>query len=426
MHAKVVGGPCYVGKDVLSGDMMVGSSSLLKRRKMIDDFSVINISDTAVKVIGDGIAQRFSISKIPLKTIDIHYDSDVYTYTRLQKSHIIMRLEYEDGFEEYVQDFDVDTSQIITRKMSVPITVGTMKKSYDLEIDPIPLDYIDAQYTVPIYKGDKFDLSNVTVELVYEDGYRFKIDNVSTDFSGEINRNRSIKLDLGTIYGVCTLDLKLEQPDDCTIEYGRVIYEGTPINPGFFSVYVQYPAEDHRRQVTDLTVTPAVVTEPTTLALHSDEHGDFEYDVTPVPIESMEGVYTMTDAGLELADVRVTYDGSHIETWHASDENFELLTDVSTVKPGDPIKFRYWDIDYSIVYDDGTLGNETAVDEEETVETEPATDAPVEEEPQEQVSAQERYDRTQQETAGASDEDVSSVSQQTVADDGGIVIEPMF
>ena len=377
-------------------------------------------------MVGDGITQRFSISKIPLKTIDIHYDSDVYTYSRLQKSHIIVRLEYADGSEEYVQDFDVDTSQIITRKMSVPITVGTMKKSYDLEIDPIPLDHIDAQYTVPIYKGDEFDLSNVTVELVYEDGYRFRIDNFSTDFSGEINRNRSIKLDLGATYGICTLDLELEQPDDCVIKYNRSIYEGMPIDPRFFDVSIKYPQEDLRHSAHDLTVSPAVITEPTTLTLQSEEYGEFEYDAVPILIVGMEGVYRVTDEGLELIKVRVSYDDSNTETWRTTDENFELLTDLSTVKPGDSIDFRYWDIDYSIVYDDGTLGNETVADEEETVETEPATDAPAEEEPQEQVSAQERYERTQQETAGASDEDVSSVPQQTVADDGGIVIEPMF
>lgn len=359
MNVLVANKLIYSGLNISSDDLYIEHVSLLGNKSSPEKTSVFNVSDSLIQVQTDKFSQKFVVNKVPIKDLEINYNGTIYQYSTLQKSKIEIKRSYVDGTSNYVKDFEIDTREPVVNKTNLPIQVGTSQ--YDFQVDPVKVDHIVAKYNAPIHKGDKFDLNNVSVTLLYEDGHEFQLDKFTTDFSGYINENMTIQLNLNQ-YGTCDLPLRFEEPLNVSISYAGSIYEGIPIDKDLFKIVLEFASEDYPVYVRDITLSEDTIYEPTKLTLTSLLYGDFDYDVEPVKIDTFDVRMNEGETGKTVRDLEVRYtDGYNL---YVEPEDFVLNTPIEEVVPGATVFITWNGKDYSFVY----RPNE--------VVAEPETDAP--------------------------------------------------
>lgn len=186
-----------------------------------------------------GLTDTVKVKPIAQSNVVVEYADKVYFGDKINKSRVKCYAVFEDGYE---QDIPM-TCQIPEGPVTDEFTI--VVKTNDamvhlLDIIPISIKGIDAEYNTKLYDGDKFSSKNVSVNVVYEDGFKRKLSDFTWNGNDDFVVDADFVGNITTSFGTYDVTIKIVGVKSFTVVYNGVLYAGDSIDANNISLTKVY------------------------------------------------------------------------------------------------------------------------------------------------------------------------------------------
>lgn len=240
---------------------------------------------TTLDVSYRNLAKQYSLDPIDVAEVHAEYQGALYVNQPPKEDQVRVEAVYEDGRSVSVSG-NMSLPDRATEDTVVP--VQTKMGNIQLQLEPIQVEQVTAEYTQATYPGDTFSRDYVKVTVVFENGVSQVVQNFTCDVLDPLITG-SMEIPISCAYGTTTLVLEPMEITSIRAAYDGSVYEGAKMDRSNIHVWLQFANGSERELYAyQYDRTQVVMAEEEMNVPISTEFGSTTLEVDVVGVTSVE------------------------------------------------------------------------------------------------------------------------------------------
>lgn len=288
MDVRVVSDRLYDGQSLDSADVKAVCKSAFGVPYSLSDVTVETKTDSLYQVSSGWWSSLIRVNQIPAKYLQAEYIGQHYQYDTVEWSDADFSIQvvYQDDTVQEVPFSDCEVtglSSVLKEDLSVKLSYGDLSST--VTVRPIKVSKFVPVVDGGLTAGSTFDLTKVSVSVVFADGTSKELTDLSSSFEGTVYPGSDVVV-VSEQYGEISIPVDTSTVHQYSVGYTGKLYEGDVVTADLLDLSVTY-TDGTVVSITDAVCEDVRVFEQQSVSVTSEQFGKLNCTVTPVPVQKI-------------------------------------------------------------------------------------------------------------------------------------------